>query len=89
MSVMNREELARMKTQELKDVDESTLVDIKKINVDRDLPVNERVIQFIAQVRNPYCFKVEDTVVKLRFTENGSSCQEAFCSMAQAMRMGQ
>ena len=39
-------------------------------------------------VRNDitYCFKVGDMVVKLKFKEDGTSCQEAFYSMVNVIR---
>lgn len=42
-------------TAEGKSVDE--LVDINSVSVDTDLPKEERIKQFIRQIKNPYMFK--------------------------------
>ena len=38
------------------------LVDIRDVKIDRTLPSDERIRSFIEQIKNPYCFKVGDTV---------------------------
>ena len=39
------------------------LVDIRDVKIDRSLPSEERIKSFIEQIKNPYQFKVGDTVV--------------------------
>ncbi len=78
------ESLERMKNVDITKVDRSSLCDLRKVRVKRELPVPERVADFIAQIGNPYCFMVGDTVVKLRFKNDGTSCQDAFYGMANA-----
>jgi len=80
------EELERMRDVDITKVDRSSLCDLRKVRVKRELPVSERVADFIAQIGNPYCFTVGDTVVKLRFKNDGTSCQDAFYGMANAIR---
>ncbi len=80
------ESLERMKDVDITKVDRSSLCDLRKVHVKRELPVPERVADFIAQIGNPYCFMVGDTVVKLRFKNDGTSCQDAFYGMANAIR---
>lgn len=43
------------------------LTDINQIDIDKELPVVERVRHYIDQVGNPYLFKVGDTAVKIEF----------------------
>ena len=80
------ESLERMKNVDITKVDRSSLCDLRKVCVKKELPVPERVADFIAQIGNPYCFMVGDTVVKLRFKNDGTSCQDAFYGMANAIR---
>lgn len=80
------EELERMRDVDITKVDRSSLCDLRKVRVKMELPVSERVADFIAQIGNPYCFMVGDTVVKLRFKNDGTSCQDAFYGMANAIR---
>jgi hypothetical protein len=75
-----------MRDVDISTVDKSTLRDLKKVRVKKELPVPERVADFIEQIGNPYCFMVGSTVVKLRFKNDGTSCKEAFYGMTNAIR---
>lgn len=46
------------------------LVDITTIKIDTNLPKEERIKQYIEQIKNPYCFKYKNFKVKLCFNEN-------------------
>lgn len=43
------------------------LVDLRNIKTNRKAPLKRRTDDFIAQVGNPYLFKVNDVVVKVEF----------------------
>ena len=54
------------------------LADIGKIRIDRKKSVEEKKRQYLNQVKNPYLVKVGDTMVKIRFANNGVSFEDAF-----------
>lgn len=54
------------------------LADIGKIRIDRKKSVEEKKHQYLNQVKNPYLVKVGDTMVKIRFANNGVSFEDAF-----------
>jgi len=54
------------------------LADIGKISIDRKKSVEEKKRQYLNQVKNPYLVKVGDTMVKIRFANNGVSFEDAF-----------
>lgn len=64
--------------------DKDRLTDLSRVEVDKDLPVVERVREYIHQVGNPYLFKVGDTAVKIEF--GGGS--ELADSIARIMNAG-
>ncbi len=43
------------------------LIDLRSVKTNRKMPLNRRADDFIAQVGNPYLFKVDDIVVKVEF----------------------
>lgn len=43
------------------------LVDLRNVTVNKRMPSDERTSDFIGQIRNPYLFKVDDTLVKVEF----------------------
>lgn len=54
------------------------LVDIRNVEIDINKPVEEKIMDFIMQIKNPYFFKVGDVAVKVNFDNNGASFQEKF-----------
>lgn len=61
-----------MTLEEMRDVDVRTiqreeLVDIRDVEIDPELPREERIRSFVRQIGNPYCFKVGNVVVKTSF----------------------
>ena len=60
----------------LEDINIDDLVDIRDVNVDKSLPREERIIEFVRQIKNPYVFRCGKFIVRTRFTENGPSLEE-------------
>ena len=68
-----------MKAVDIQTVDPDTLVDITQISIDENLPKEQRIREYIRQVKNPYCYKVGDVIVKVRYSETGNkSMNECF-----------
>lgn len=61
------------------------LVDIRNVKIDRNLPSDERIRSFIEQIKNPYCFKVGDTVVKVSFADTSNTITDNFINMIATM----
>ena len=64
---MTREELEKLKNVDIKTVRKEDLVDISTVKINTDLPVKERVEDFIRQIKNPYCYLDHGVVVKISF----------------------
>lgn len=62
------EELEKMKETDIRSVDRSTLVDISDVKIDTSLPERERVLDYIRQIKNPYCYMDRGIVVKVNFS---------------------
>ena len=50
--------------------------DLKTLTIDKTKPRNERLRQYIEDVKNPYMVRVGDTLVKIEFT-GGRSFSDA------------
>jgi len=61
------EELRRLKDTDIRDVDPDELVDISEVRIKTDLSTVERLIDYLKQVKNPYCYKIGGTIVKVSF----------------------
>lgn len=65
-----------MKVVDIRTVDRDTLVDIKNVKIDRSLPFEERVRSFVEQIKNPYCFRCGDVVVKTSFLDTDVTLED-------------
>ena len=58
-----------MKAVDIRTVSRDDLVDIRDVVIDQDAPKEERIKSFLRQIKNPYCFKVGNVVVKTIFAD--------------------
>lgn len=78
-------DLNAMKQVDIQLVDPNTLVDINDIHIDANLPKEERQKEFVRQIKNPYCFKVGEIVVKISYADNGETFEQAMENYLQAL----
>lgn len=78
---MTAEEHRKFLEQDFDDVRLDELKDISKIRIDRDKTVAEKKKQYLSKAGNPYLMKVGNTMVKIRFANNGVSFEDAFESL--------
>lgn len=52
------------------------LVDIREVTVDRHLPREERIAEFVRQIKDPCYFKCGKFTVRARFAENGITMED-------------
>ena len=74
-----------MKNIDIRTVDPATLVDIRDVVINDDLPKEERMASFIRQIKNPYCYRVGDVVVKNVYSNDGVSLRERFEQFARTL----
>lgn len=55
---------------------DTALVDIRDISVDQSLPREERIAEFLRQIKNPCHFRCGKFTVRAQFTENGVSLED-------------
>jgi len=72
------EKIREMKNVDIRTVDKSTLVDIRSVVIDENLPVEERIKQLVEGLRNPYCFKVGDVAVKIEYEDTEVTFEQRF-----------
>lgn len=57
-------------------VDRSTLVQRSTVKIDPNASREERIADFVEQIKNPYCYLDGKTVVKISFTNNGRTIED-------------
>ena len=57
------------------------LVDIRDVRVNIALPKEQRISEFIRQIKNPYLFKCGQFTVHVGFTANGVSLEDCIAGL--------
>ncbi|WP_373207059.1 DUF6870 family protein [Coprococcus phoceensis] len=77
--------IEEMKAVDIRTVEPEELVDVREISLDESLSKEERADEFARQVKNPYCFRVGDMIVKNVYSNNGVSLRERFEQFARTL----
>ena len=62
-----------------------SLVDIRDVKIDRSQPVEERVKSYVEQIKNPYLFKVGNTVVRVSYANTQATINDNFVNLLASM----
>ena len=60
----------------LENINKNALVDIREVSVDRNLPKQARIVEFLRQIKDPYHYKCGKITVTARYTENGPTLED-------------
>ena len=75
-----REQIEAMQNVDIRSVNPDTLRDIRDVKVNIDLPKRERILDFIRQIGNPYCYRHGKYVVKVSFTDTDVTLEDRMLS---------
>lgn len=78
--IYTREEIEAMQNVDVRTVDPNQLRDIRDVTVNTALPKRERILDFIRQIGNPYCYRHGKYVVKVRFTDTDVTLEDRMLS---------
>ncbi len=70
------EKLNRYRNMKLEDVTLDDVDEISSIKIDKRKSSNERVLDFIVKVKNPYIFKVNGKLVRIRFSDTDKTAED-------------
>ena len=74
------EQIEAMQNVDIRTVDPISLRDIREVKVNTDLPKRERILDFIRQIGNPYCYRHGKYVVKVSFTDTDVTLEDRMLS---------
>ena len=74
------EQIKAMQNVDIRTVDPTGLRDIREVKVNTDLPKRERILDFIRQIGNPYCYRHGKYVVKVSFTDTDVTLEDRMLS---------
>ena len=75
-----QEQVEAMQNVDIRTVDPDTLRDIRDVEVNTSLPKKERMLDFIRQIGNPYCYRHGKYVVKVSFTDTDVTLEDRMLS---------
>ena len=77
------EKLNRCKNMKLENITLDDVDELGSIKIDRRKSSNERILDFLTKVKNPYIFKINGRLVRMRFSENGPTADECLTNMLE------
>lgn len=75
-----KERIEAMQNVDIRSVNPDTLRDIRDVVINTDLPKRERILDFIRQIGNPYCYRHGKYVVKVSFTDTDVTLEDRMLS---------
>lgn len=75
--VYSLKDLEEMNITDITKADRNSLVKIDTVKIDASLPIEERMLSFLEQIKNPYCFLVGNAPVKVTFKDTGRTLDDA------------
>lgn len=61
---------------DIKTVDAKSLADISKVKIDETMSKEDRMLDFVKKVKNPFCFLCNDVIVKVSFSETTDTLED-------------
>jgi len=74
--IITSADLERLKNIDFLAIDPDILADIRDIKVNTNLPEQERLLDYLSQIKNPYCCKYKNTVVKLSYADTKATLED-------------
>ena len=86
MQNVNSQALYEMSRVEIDKIDPSILVDIDNIDINHTLPYEEKILCFIRQIKNPYCFISGGVPVRICFAGEGKTLSQSLINYFSALK---
>lgn len=77
--------LNRMKYTNIMTVEPDSLEDINGIEINDKLSEKDKILDYINKIKNPYCYRQGDYIVKLQFSDENISMTERFLHVINKM----
>ncbi len=82
---MSQVDFEALRQVDVRTVDLDTLVDINEVKIDEGLPREQRIAEFVRQIKNPYCFKVGKVAVSVEFSDDGVTLEQRMEQYLQSL----
>lgn len=69
--MLDSNQLDILSQMDIEKIDTMQLVDVRDVKIDTSLPAHARMLSYLEQIKNPYCFLCGDIPVKVCFSADG------------------
>ena len=80
--------LDKMANVDVRTVDPDTLVDIHDVAVDPQLPQQERLMDFLRKIRNPFCYRHGKYIVKVSYIDTDVTLEDRMIAYIRSKCQG-
>ena len=80
-------EFEEKKKVDIRTVELNILEDLDKIDVDKSLTKEERLLDFITKIKNPFCFICNGMVVKTSYSNTKDSLEDKLVQLCLSMEV--
>lgn len=80
-------EFEEMKKVDIRTVELNILEDLDKIDVDKSLTKEERLLDFITKIKYPFCFICNGMVVKTSYSNTKDSLEDKLVQLCLSMEV--
>jgi len=80
LQALTTTDIDTMQTVELGTVNRSTLRDIRDVKIDTTLSKKERLLDYVRQIGNPYCYRHGKYTVKVSFSNTDATLEDRMLS---------
>lgn len=86
--MIDSKQLVQMSQQSIEETRKETLVDISTIKIDDTLTPEQKVISFLEQIKNPYCFLCGNTPVRVCYADGAPDLGEILTKFFIHLKQG-
>ena len=80
-----KEKLDRCKKIKLEDIDPNDVDEITDIKIDKRKSSNERILDFLNEVKNPYVFKMNGKLVRISFSNTNRTADDCLTRVLEKL----
>lgn len=82
---MEQAEIQRMKNIDVRTVQACDLVNVEDIEVNTELPKEERLLEFIKKVKNPFCYICNGMIIKTSYSDTKETLENRLVQLCISM----
>lgn len=80
-----KEKIEKYKDMNLNEINPADIPDISELKIDRRKTKEERILDLLTKVENPYVFKVNGHLVQIGFTNNGKTAEYCLTNVLESL----